>query len=282
MRSDQLSYPPGSHIISLKRFSKSVQIIRFRHKKEPPAYGWIDQDMVGLLSNPPVGAYRRLEPTIPLNEVSLLPPVEPTKIIAIGRNYPEHAKEHDAEIPDMPLIFLKPTSSIIGPEGTILLPPQSGQVEHEGELAVVIARPGRWLSLDQVKKHILGYTIANDVTARDLQRRDSQWSRGKGFDTFCPVGPCIETKLDPADVFVTCRVNNELRQMASTREMVFTVAQLIVFISSVMTLNPMDIILTGTPAGVGPLVDGDVVEVEVEGIGILRNKVKLDDRLKGM
>jgi len=237
--------------------------------------------MVGLLSNPPVRAYRRLDPTIPFNEINLLVPVEPSKIIAIGRNYPEHAKEHNAEIPAMPLIFLKPPSSIIGPGDAILLPPQSGQVEHEGELAVVIGRPGRWISLDHVKKHILGYTIANDITARDIQHRDNQWTRGKGFDTFCPIGPWIETDLDPADVFVTCRVNNELRQMASTREMVFTVAQLIVFISSVMTLNPMDIILTGTPAGVGPLVEGDVVEVEVEGIGILRNSVKLDNRFMG-
>jgi len=259
-----------------------VQIIRFTRKDEPPAYGWINNDQVGLLSNPPVGAYRRLEPSIPLSEVRLLAPVEPSKIIAVGRNYPEHAKEHDAEIPDMPLIFLKPTSSIINPEDPILLPPQSGQVEHEGELAVVIGRPGRWISLDEVKNYILGYTIANDITARDLQRRDNQWTRAKGFDTFCPIGPWIETDIDPADVFVTCRVNNELRQMASTREMVFTVAQLIVFISSVMTLNPMDIILTGTPAGVGLLLDGDLVEVEVEGIGILRNPVKKDNRLLGM
>ena len=251
-----------------------MRIIRFTHKKSEPQYGWINENYVGLLSSPPFGAYRRLESSIPLEEVRLLPPVQPGKIIAIGRNYPEHAKEQDVEIPDVPMIFLKPPSSIIGPGSTIILPPQSTQVEHESELGVVISRSGRWIKQEDVKDHILGYTIVNDVTARDLQRRDGQWSRAKGFDTFCPVGPWIETDLDPADILITCRVNGEIKQLSSTREMVFSIKQLIVYMSSVMTLEPGDLILTGTPAGVGKLADGDTVEIEIEGIGILRNQVK--------
>ncbi len=253
-------------------------IIRFTHKKSDPQYGWINDNYVGQLSSPPFGAYRRLEASIPLEEVRLLPPVQPGKIIAIGRNYPEHAKEHDVEIPEVPMIFLKPPSAVIGPGSTIILPPQSAQVEHESELGVVISRSGRWIKQEDVKDHILGYTIVNDVTARDLQRRDGQWSRAKGFDTFCPVGPWIETDLDPSDILITCRVNGEIRQLSSTREMVFSVMQLIVYISSVMTLEPGDLILTGTPAGVGLLTDGDIVEIEIEGIGILRNQVKAEKK----
>ncbi|MDP2965628.1 MAG: fumarylacetoacetate hydrolase family protein [Pelolinea sp.] len=251
-----------------------MQIIRFTHKKSDSQYGWINENYVGLLSSPPFGAFRRLEASIPLEEIRLLPPVQPSKIIAIGRNYPEHAKEHEVEIPEVPMIFLKPPSAIIGPGSTIILPPQSTQVEHESELGVVIARRGRWIKQEDVKNYILGYTIINDVTARDLQRRDGQWSRAKGFDTFCPTGPWIETDLDPSDILITCRVNGEIRQLSSTREMVFSIKQLIVYISSVMTLEPGDLILTGTPAGVGRLVDGDKVEIEIEGIGILRNQVK--------
>jgi 2-keto-4-pentenoate hydratase/2-oxohepta-3-ene-1,7-dioic acid hydratase in catechol pathway len=253
-----------------------MQIIRFTHKKSEPQYGWINEQYVGPLSSPPFGTYRRLEALIPFEEVRLFPPVQPSKIIAIGRNYPEHAKEHGAEIPQVPLIFLKPPSSIIGPGGIIILPPQSNQIEHEAELAVVISRSGRWIKQENVKDYILGYTIANDVTARDLQNRDNQWTRAKGFDTFCPVGPWIETDLDPSDIRITCRVNGEIKQMSSTREMVFSIKQLIVYISSVMTLEPGDLILTGTPAGVGKLSDGDVVEAEIEGIGILKNSVKTE------
>ena len=256
-----------------------MQIIRYKEKSKPVQYGWINGDMVGTLSAAPFGAYRRMEATIPLRTVKLLTPVEPSKVLAVGRNYPEHAREHDAEIPEVPLIFSKAISSIIGPKEPIILPPQSQRIEHEAELAVVISRQGRWLSLGDVKDHILGYTAANDVTARDLQNRDGQWTRCKGFDTFCPLGPWIETELDPADVLVTCRVNEELRQMASTREMVFNIPQLIVYISSFMTLDPGDVILTGTPAGVGPLNPGDRVEVEIEGIGKLVNSVEIDEHI---
>ena len=163
---------------------------------------------------------------------------------------------------------------MIGPDEPIILPPQSRQVDHESELAVVMGRSGRWIPAEDALDYVLGYTAANDVTARDLQQRDGQWTRGKGFDTFCPLGPWIETDMDPSDTLLRCRVNGEMRQMGSTREMVFTVAQLISFISSVMTLEPGDVILTGTPAGIGPLKNGDVVEVDIEGIGVLSNPVK--------
>jgi len=171
------------------------------------------------------------------------------------------------------LIFLKPPTTIIGPGDRVVLPPQSQKVEHEGELVVVISKKARWVPPEQALEYVLGYTAGNDVTARDLQMRDGQWTRGKGFDTFAPLGPWIETEFDPADALVTCTVNGEMRQMASTRDMVFGVRQLIAFISSVMTLLPGDLIYTGTPAGVGPLLAGDVVEVSIEGIGKLSNPV---------
>ncbi len=256
-----------------------MQIIRYKQKGTQPQYGWINAGLVGPLSGAPFGAYRRLDATIPLMEVTLLAPCEPSKIMAVGRNYPEHAREHGVDIPDLPLIFTKPLSAILSPGQPIILPPQSQRVEHEAELAVVIARRGRWIPLERARDHILGYTAANDVTARDLQNRDGQWTRAKGFDTFCPLGPWIETELDPADVLVTCRVNDELRQMASTREMVFSIPQLIVYVSSFMTLEPGDVLLSGTPAGVGLLAAGDSVEVEVEGIGKLINPVKADQHI---
>ncbi len=250
-----------------------MRFVRYQRGNEPPVYGWLFEDRVGMIEGSPFGDYRRLEANLELARVRLLAPVTPGKIIAVGRNYADHAREHGAEVPELPLIFLKPPSSVIGPEDTILLPPQSHQVEHEAELAVVIGRSGRWIHPGNAADYILGYTAANDVTARDLQRLDGQWTRSKSFDTFCPLGPWIETDLDSADVMISCRVDGELRQMASTREMVFSVAELVAFVSSIMTLYPGDLILTGTPAGVGPLLPGNVVEVEIEGIGILRNPV---------
>jgi 2-keto-4-pentenoate hydratase/2-oxohepta-3-ene-1,7-dioic acid hydratase in catechol pathway len=240
---------------------------------DAPRFGWVYEDRVGPIEGEPFGAFRRMEAEIPLEMVRLVAPVRPGKIICVGRNYAEHAREQNVEVPDIPLLFLKPPSSVIGPGETVVLPPQSRQVEHEGELAVVIGQAGRWIPAEEALKHVLGFTVANDVTARDLQRRDGQWTRGKGFDTFLPLGPWIETDLDPSDVLVQTRVNGEMRQMASTREMMFPVEQLIAFISSVMTLEPGDLILTGTPAGIGSLLPGDVVEVTVEGIGSLSNPV---------
>ena len=242
-----------------------------------PQFGWFLDDKIGPIEGSPFAEFSRLEATLPLDEVTLLPPVIPSKLICVGRNYVAHAREHDAEVPDVPLLFLKPPSAVIGPGETIVLPPQSQQVEHEAELVVVIGRRGRWIAPEEVQDHILGYTVGNDVTARDLQFRDGQWSRAKGFDTFCPIGPWIETEFDPADAVVTCHVNGELRQMASTRDMVFGVRQLVAYASTVMTLEPGDLIMTGTPAGVAPLVDGDVVEVAVEGIGALSNPVAAEE-----
>ncbi|HMC20775.1 MAG TPA: fumarylacetoacetate hydrolase family protein [Thermoanaerobaculia bacterium] len=203
----------------------------------------------------------------------LLPPTMPTKIIAVGRNYAEHAKELGNEPPSEPIIFLKPPTALLPPEGTIIRPPQSQRVDYEGELAIVIGKRGRNVRADRWRDVVQGFTCANDVTARDLQKKDVQFTRGKGFDTFCPIGPCIETELDPADVALVTRVNGQIKQSGRTSQMVFPCSFLIEFISAIMTLEQGDVILTGTPAGVGPLVSGDDVEVEIEGIGTLRNHV---------
>lgn len=255
-----------------------MRFVRILNENNSAVFGWIMGDQVGFVEGDIFGEYQRMEANRPLEKIKLLAPVLPGKIICVGRNYIEHAKEHQAEVPDTPLLFLKPPSSVIGPGEAILIPPQSNQVEHEAELAVIIGKRGRWIPVHQAGDYIFGYTIANDVTARDLQRKDGQWTRGKGFDTFCPLGPWIETDLDAADALISCRVNQELRQMSSTREMVFTIEQIISFSSSVMTLEPGDVILTGTPAGVGILKDGDQVEVSIEGIGTLKNPILTDRR----
>ncbi len=250
-----------------------MRIIRYQSRDGTAHYGWILENAVGRIEGDPFGEFRRLETDESLEKVRLLAPVTPGKILCVGRNYVAHAREHGAEVPDLPLLFLKPPTSVIGPGDKIVLPPQSEQVEHEAELGVVIGRRGRWIAPEQAMEYISGYTIGNDVTARDLQRRDGQWTRSKGFDTFCPLGPWIQTDFDPADALVTCHVNGEMRQMASTRDMVFSVRQLIAFASSIMTLEPGDILLTGTPAGVGPLLPGDVVKAGIEGLGELENSV---------
>jgi 2-keto-4-pentenoate hydratase/2-oxohepta-3-ene-1,7-dioic acid hydratase in catechol pathway len=224
----------------------------------------------------PMGVWEPGPEVGPLERVSLLAPVLPTKIICVGRNYPAHAAEHDARVPVEPLLFLKPPSAVIGPGAPVILPPQSERIEYEAELAVVIGRRCRSVLPQDAWQVVLGVTCANDITARDLQRRDGQWTRAKGFDTFCPVGPWIVTglsMLEVEDLSVTCRVNGEVRQRGRTSEMVFSPWDLIAYASAVMTLNPGDLILTGTPAGVGPLDAGDLVEVEVEGVGVLANPV---------
>jgi len=226
-----------------------------------------------VIQGDPFGEFRRFEETYELSDVDLLLPCLPSKIIAIGRNYREHAAEMNTEVPPYPLIFLKPPSALITNGESILLPPQSKRVEHEAELAVVVGKRSRWLTKETALNAVFGFTIANDVTARDLQRSDGQWSRAKGFDTFCPVGPWIETEFDPTDALITCHVNNALRQMSSTREMIFSIQQLMMYTSSIMTLEPGDLILTGTPAGVGLLQPGDQVSIHIEGIGTLVNPV---------
>jgi 2-keto-4-pentenoate hydratase/2-oxohepta-3-ene-1,7-dioic acid hydratase in catechol pathway len=250
-----------------------MKILRFYTPERGPRYGWLYEDRVGEVDGNPFDAFRRLDPDIPIETIKLLPPTLPGKIICIGRNYAAHAQEHGVDVSEIPVLFLKPSTSLTGPGDPILLPPQSKQVQHEAELAVVISKHGRRIQPEQAMGHVFGYTIANDVTARDLQRADITWTRGKGFDTFCPLGPWIETEFDPADALVTCHVSQELRQMASTRDMVFSIPRLIAFISSVMTLEPGDVILTGTPAGVGDLVDGDTVSITIEGLGTLTNPV---------
>ncbi len=207
-------------------------------------------------------------------DVRLLSPILPSKVVAVGRNYADHAAEHQAEVPAEPLLFLKPSTSVIGHRDAIKLPPQSTRVEHEAELAVVIGPPGaRRVDRAGAAAAIFGYTCANDVTARDLQRSDGQWTRAKGFDSFCPLGPWIVTGLDVSDLEIRCEVRDEVRQLGRTKDMVFDVLTLVSYASHVMTLLPGDVLLTGTPAGVSPIVDGDVVTVTIEGIGMLSNPV---------
>jgi 2-keto-4-pentenoate hydratase/2-oxohepta-3-ene-1,7-dioic acid hydratase in catechol pathway len=205
---------------------------------------------------------------------TLLAPVAPGKIVAVGRNYADHAKELGNEPPKEPIIFLKPPSAVIAPGAHIVRPAASERVDFEGELAIVIGRRARHVPAASWRDYVLGFTCAIDVTARDLQKKDVQFTRGKSFDTFCPLGPWIETELDPANLMLTTRVNGEVRQHESTDKMIFPCAAVVEFISGIMTLEPGDVILTGTPAGVGPLQAGDTIEVEIEGIGVLENKVR--------
>ena len=226
-----------------------------------------DGDVEGLPS-------RRME-RIPLAQASLLPPVQPSKIVCVGRNYREHAAELGHDVPQEPLLFFKPPSSLLPPGATILRPKVSARTDYEGELGVVIARRcHRLADGDDVRPYILGYTCVNDFTARDLQNKEPQWVRGKGFDTFCPVGPIVTDGIDPwASVQVETRVNGDVRQSGNTRDFIFPLDVVIRYISQIMTLEPGDLIATGTPEGVGPVVAGDIIEVSIEGIGSLRNPV---------
>jgi 2-keto-4-pentenoate hydratase/2-oxohepta-3-ene-1,7-dioic acid hydratase in catechol pathway len=238
--------------------------------------------IVRILLTPPEGAdgdieslrTRRIEP-LALEDAVLLPPVRPSKIVCVGRNYREHAAELGNEVPQEPLLFFKPPSALLAPGGTILRPKVSERTDYEGELGVVIARRAHKLpDNEDTRPYILGYTCVNDFTARDLQNKDGQWSRAKGFDTFCPVGPLVTQALDPwSGVQVETRVNGEVRQSGNTRDFIFSLGVIIRYISQFMTLEPGDLIATGTPKGVGPVVAGDVVEVSVEGVGVLRNPV---------
>jgi 2-keto-4-pentenoate hydratase/2-oxohepta-3-ene-1,7-dioic acid hydratase in catechol pathway len=209
-----------------------------------------------------------------LPEVTLLAPCEPTKIVAVGLNYRDHAKEIGHPLPEEPLLFLKPSTAVIGPDDDIVYPAMSRQVDYEAELAVVIGRTCRHVKAEDFRDYVLGYTAINDVTARDLQRQDGQFTRSKSFDTFAPLGPWVETAIpDPDNLMVEAYLNGERRQHSSTRNLVFPVGSLVSFISRIMTLVPGDVIATGTPAGIGPMVPGDVVEIRVEGIGTLQNRV---------
>ncbi len=236
-----------------------------------------DDLAVAQIAGHPFGAIQLTGVRHPLADVRLLAPMLPSKVVGIGKNYAEHAAEMGGEVPAEPIIFLKPSTAVIGPGDAIAYPPQTSELHHEAELAVVIGRLCRDVPAQRAHEVVFGYTCANDVTARDLQRSDTTWTRAKGFDTFCPLGPWVRTDLDPADLTVTCVVGGELRQAARTSAMVCSVAALIAYVSSVVTLLPGDVILTGTPAGVGPLSVGDEVSVTVEGIGTLTNKVAKRD-----
>lgn len=238
------------------------------------AYGVADTEGVLVYRGTPFVAWEPTETVVPWETAQLLAPVLPTKVVAVGRNYVDHAAERGGEVPDEPLIFLKPATSVIGPEASVVHPPISNDVQHEAELAAVVSRVARHVKAEDASAYLMGYTAANDVTARDLQMKDGQWARAKGFDTFCPLGPAIETELDPLEkLAVICRVNGEVRQAGFTSDMVFGVAEIFEYVTAVMTLLPGDVILTGTPAGISRVVPGDVMEVEIDGIGVLENQV---------
>jgi 2-keto-4-pentenoate hydratase/2-oxohepta-3-ene-1,7-dioic acid hydratase in catechol pathway len=236
-------------------------------------HGRLDGRRAHVFDAPPRLGGRESGEALDWRDEDLACPVRPSKILCIGRNYAAHARELGHEVPSEPLLFLKPPSSLIGPGGEVRLPPDSARVEHEAELAVVIGRRAKNVSAGDALAHVFGYACACDVTARDLQRKDVQFTRAKGFDTFCPVGPWIETELDPAALAVRCRVNGSTRQDGTTAHMIFDVPTLVSYASRMMTLEPGDVILTGTPEGVGPLVAGDALEVEVSGIGTLALRV---------
>lgn len=208
-----------------------------------------------------------------LEDLRILPPCMPTKIVCVGCNYVEHAKELNERIPEEPILFLKPPSSLIPSGDSIVYPKQSKRVDYEAELAVVISRRTRHVKAENAKDHIIGYTCFNDVTARDLQKKDIQWTRAKSFDTFSPVGPFISTDVDPLSLNIKAKLNGEIKQNSNTKDMIFNVYKLVEFISGVMTLEAGDIIATGTPPGVGPMKTGDIIEIEIDSIGTLRNKV---------
>lgn len=261
-----------------------VRIARLRGPDDVVGFARLEGGLAhGLAEAPWVSRTILSEPGTarPYGEADLVCPVLPSKIICIGRNYAAHAKELGHDVPAEPLLFLKPPSSLLGPGSEVVLPAASTRVEHEAELGVVIGRRARNVRRDDALEHVFGYACVCDVTARDLQRRDGQWTRAKGFDTFCPVGPFIETCFDPEGARVVCRVNGEVRQDGSTAYMIFDVPTLVAYASQVMTLEPGDLLVTGTPEGVGPLAAGDVLEVEIvsadgqTSLGILRERVAL-------
>jgi len=249
-----------------------MRIVRFQYQGTA-SYGLVEGETVYALRGELYGRLQRGAAVAPLDKVRLLAPCQPSKVVAVGLNYGDHAAETRNVLPAEPLLFLKPATSVIGPDEAIVCPAMSQQVDYEAELAVVIGRRARQVSAGEATGYVLGYTCANDVTARDIQQRERHNSRAKSFDTFCPLGPWIVTNVCPDDLAIQCRVNGVLRQDSRTSQLVFGVPALVSFISQVMTLLPGDVVLTGTPAGIGPLAPGDVVEVEIEGVGVLRNPV---------
>ena len=250
-----------------------MKIYRYKHRNKT-YWGVLKEDILFQIKG---SVFRNIEVRkdgIPISEVILLPPVKPSKIVAVGVNYKDHAMERGRPLPKEPLIFLKPPSAVVGPNDIIIYPKMTKRVDYEGELALIIKKKARLLGdNDNVEDYILGYTCFNDVTARDLQEKDGQFTRAKSFDTFAAVGPCIATDVDPLRMRLKTFVNGKLRQSSNIRNLIFSIPFLVRFISRIMTLNPGDIITTGTPAGIGPMFPGDRVDVQIEGIGTLSNTV---------
>lgn len=258
-----------------------MRIIRFSAPEKlgvgtDPLFGVLnDQDAILVLRGDPIySGIVPAEKSLKLSDVKLLAPVIPrSKVVCIGKNYADHAAEMNSEVPSEPIIFIKPNTSVIGPNEVIIWPRMSERVDYEAELAIVIGRICKEVPASKAKDVIYGYTLANDVTARDLQKKDGQWSRAKGFDTFCPLGPWIETEFNPGDQKITSTLNGEVKQSSMLSEMIFKVPQIVEFVTNVMTLLPGDVILTGTPAGIGPMPSGASITVAIEGLGALTNKV---------
>jgi 2-keto-4-pentenoate hydratase/2-oxohepta-3-ene-1,7-dioic acid hydratase in catechol pathway len=250
-----------------------MKLVRFRDG-ERTVSGILDGAQVAELDSDFFGIGRTRKATHALSSIKLIAPCTPSKVVAVGLNYRDHALEMGFPLPDAPVLFLKPPTSVIGPDDPIMIPPRAGRIDYEAELGVVIKSRARSISPDQAPDHILGYTCVNDVTARDLQKQDGQWTRAKSFDSFCPVGPWIETDLDPGNLLVEAYLNNERKQSSRTGQLIFNVPFLVSFISYIMTLLPGDLIITGTPSGIGPMQPGDTIEVRIEGIGSLKNTVR--------
>jgi 2-keto-4-pentenoate hydratase/2-oxohepta-3-ene-1,7-dioic acid hydratase in catechol pathway len=249
-----------------------MKIIRFAIGKKT-SYGVLDNQTVKVIKGNPFKDIRYSGVIHKLSDVKLLSPCVPSKIVCLGLNYNGHAKELKSQIPQAPLLFLKPTTAVIGPEDKIIYPEMSQQVDYEGELGIVMKKKASHVSPQEALDYVLGYTCFNDVTARDLQNRDGQWTRCKGFDTFAPFGPCIETDVDPTNAPIETYLNGELRQKGNTNDLIFPVKEIISFISRVMTLLPGDVIATGTPSGIGPMHPDDTIEIKIAPIGVLRNYV---------
>jgi len=251
-----------------------MKYLRFEDKEKTKKYGVLEGEIIKEIDWDLFGDYMLTDITHDLNQVNILPPCVPTKIVCVGLNYKDHAEEMNSKVPEDPKIFIKPNTAIIGHEDTIVYPDHmSERVDYEGELAVVMGKRAKKVDANEALDYVFGYTCLNDVTARDLTAKDGQYTRGKGFDTFAPFGPFIETELDPSNLHISTYLNEDIKQSSNTSMQIFSVPKLISFISNVMTLLPGDVISTGTPSGIGPMKKGDTVEVHIEGIGILRNHI---------
>lgn len=258
-----------------------MKVARFRVGEEEPVYGVADGEDWVVLSGDPL--YHGLQPTprrVPQGEATLLAPVIPrSKVVCVGMNYAEHAKDMNHEGPDNPLIFLKPNTAVVGPGDPIIIPPVEGRIVHEGELAIVIGKVAKRVKAADWREYVFGFTIANDVSARDVMFADGQWARAKGYDSFCPIGPYIDTEIDPFNLEIETFVDGELRRKGNTRDLIYSIPEIIEFCSDVWTLLPGDVICTGTPSGLGGFVDGQTVEITIEGLGTLSNPARnRDDR----